>query len=328
LKIVFSEYFFPDFSLEKLRLSVLLSAVHLLSLLQSLICFDHKVTEAETLKEVIARSYKKRDMEWLGHARTTFTHSPNPLALVKKDGTSTDLLSICEESTPPCHLNPLLFNGHLQTMWTAVKNSGPPIYYKRKIFENEDPDYKGSFAVDFVVPPFSENDENLPPRTTNFTVEEFEGIGSLDSRPMLVALHGLSGGSYEIYLRHVLAPLIAAEGDRRWEACVVNSRGCAMHKITTSILYNARATWDCRQTVRWLREKFPNRPLFGIGFSLGANIMTNVCLKMAILNIFIKLTAVSTLEKKVLHAYLRSAKSLVLSSLKFFPVILGLCPML
>jgi len=49
-----------------------------------------------------------------------------------------------------------------------------------------------------------------------------------------------------------------------------------MHKITSSILFNARATWDCRQTVKWLRKTFPNRPLYGIGFSLGANILTNV----------------------------------------------------
>lgn len=215
-------------------------------------------------------------MEWLGHASISFTNCATPLALTKKDGTPTDLLSVCEESTPPCQLNPLLFNGHVQTMWTAIKNDGPPIFYKRKLFENDDPAYHGSFAVDFVVPTNTEVDDTLPIRTTYFTEEAFEGIASLDNRPMLVVLHGLSGGSYEIYLKHVLAPLIAAEGDRQWEACVINSRGCAMHKITSSILYNARATWDCRQTVKWLRKTFPNRPLFGAGFSLGANILTNV----------------------------------------------------
>ncbi|KAJ5046658.1 uncharacterized protein L3040_003892 [Drepanopeziza brunnea f. sp. 'multigermtubi'] len=160
-------------------------------------------------------------------------------------------------------------------MWTSVKNDGPPICYKRKIFEAEDPAYAGTYAVDFVVPTLSEKDETLPIRTTYFSDEAFQEIGSLDSKPMLVVLHGLSGGSYEIYLKHVLAPLVAAEGDRQWEACVINSRGCAMHKITSSILYNARATWDCRQTVKWLRKTFPNRPLFGAGFSLGANIITN-----------------------------------------------------
>jgi predicted alpha/beta-fold hydrolase len=30
------------------------------------------------------------------------------------------------------------------------------------------------------------------------------------------------------------------------------------------------------QVVKWLKKTFPNRPLFGLGFSLGANILTNV----------------------------------------------------
>lgn len=218
-------------------------------------------------------------MDWLGQAKISFTHAPIPLTFQKKDGSLTDLLKICEEATPPCRLNPLLFNGHLQTMWTAVKSEGPPIYYKRKEFESQDPAYEGTYAVDFVSQQFSETDETLPPRTTYFSDKEFDEISSLDTRPMLVALHGLSGGSHEVYLRHVLAPLIEAKGDQRWEACVVNARGCAMHKITSTVMFNARATWDCRETVKWLRKTFPNRPLYGIGFSLGANIMTNVSKK-------------------------------------------------
>lgn len=50
-----------------------------------------------------------------------------------------------------------------------------------------------------------------------------------------------------------------------------------MSKITSPVLFNARATWDVRQTVKWLRKTFPNRPLYAIGFSLGANILTNYC---------------------------------------------------
>jgi predicted alpha/beta-fold hydrolase len=161
-------------------------------------------------------------------------------------------------------------------MWTTLKSDGPPLHYKRRIFEAENPAFEGSFAVDFVSQPFSDIDATLPVRTNYFSEEEFAGIASLDKRPMLVALHGLSGGSYEVYLKHVLAPLVGAHGDGKWEACVVNSRGCAMHKITSSVLFNARATWDCRQMVKFLRKTFPNRPLFGIGFSLGANILTNV----------------------------------------------------
>jgi predicted alpha/beta-fold hydrolase len=159
-------------------------------------------------------------------------------------------------------------------MATALNGGDVPIYYKRKLFEAEDLTYAGTFAVDFVTAPYGGSDGTLPPRTTYFTDEEFASVGSEDSRPMLVCLHGLSGGSYELYLRECLAPLVSKMGG--WEACVVNSRGCAMSKITSQILYNARATWDIRQTMKWLRKKFPNRLFFGLGFSLGANILTNV----------------------------------------------------
>lgn len=213
-----------------------------------------------------------RTMSWLGHSAIDFYHHPSPITITTKAGQKVNLSELCKEATPPCRLNPFLFNGHLQTMWTAVKTTDIPVYYKRHVFDAELPEYHGTFAVDFVVPSNEEVDSSLPPRTTYYQQEEFELLGSGDDTPMLIVLHGLSGGSHEIYLRAVLKPLI----DAGWQACVVNSRGCANSKITSSILYNARATWDCRQIVKWAKGKWPNRKLFGIGFSLGANILTNV----------------------------------------------------
>lgn len=211
----------------------------------------------------------------LGHAQTTFHHHSSPLPLTTKTGAKTTLASLVKSTTPPCRLNPLLFNGHLQTMWTAIHNAGPPIYYKRKIFESHHSVYPGQFTVDFVVSKAqgekSGSEEELPERTTYFSEEEFENLGSEDGKPMLVCLHGLTGGSHEVYLREVVAPVTATG----WEACVVNGRGCALSKITTPQLFNARATWDVRQTISYLRTIFPNRPLYAVGFSLGANILTN-----------------------------------------------------
>jgi len=213
-------------------------------------------------------------MDWFGRAHIAFTHAAAPLALQRRDGTSTDLLRVAEASTPPCQLNPLLFNGHVQTMWTAVKEHGPPIHYRRRVFDADHPTYTGTFTVDFAVEPHGDTDEALPPRTAFFGEDEFAQIGSDDERPMLLVLHGLSGGSHEIYLRHAIAPLVMDGG--KWDVCVVNARGCAQSKVTSGVLFNARATWDFRQVVKWARETFPNRPLFGLGFSLGANILTNV----------------------------------------------------
>ncbi|KAL1869715.1 hypothetical protein VTK73DRAFT_2956 [Phialemonium thermophilum] len=214
-------------------------------------------------------------MEWFGRAKITFTHSASPLVFKTRDGGKTDLLEICKSVTPPCHLNPVLFNGHLQTMWTVTKDHGPQVYYRRRIFHADHKKYTGTFAVDFVVDPHADQDPTLPPRTAYYSEDAFARIDSDDSRPMLIVLHGLSGGSHEVYLRHAIAPLVLGDGGRAWEVCVVNSRGCANSEVTSGVLFNARATWDVRQIVNWARRTFPNRPLFGLGFSLGANIMTN-----------------------------------------------------
>ncbi len=221
------------------------------------------------------------DFSWVfGRAKTTYTSPITPVPLTTKSGQKTTLLQIAESSIPPCRLNPLLFNGHLQTMYTVRKNPGPPIYYKRKLFDSNHTVYPGQFAVDFVVleeegleAAKERKDSSLPERTTNFTTAEWENLRSDDDRPMLVALHGLTGGSHEVYLRETIAPLHAVG----WAACVVNGRGCAMSKITTPQLFNSRATWDVRQLILTLRELFPNRPLYAVGFSLGANILTNYC---------------------------------------------------
>lgn len=216
------------------------------------------------------------DPWWLlGHAKTSFTHHEQTISLKRKSGSKQSFSDFVKEATPPCRLNPLLFNGHLQTMWTAVKDAGPPIYYKRHVFQSNHSVYPGQFAVDFVVPKEKggSKDDSLPERTAYYSEHEFQQIGSDDNVPMLICLHGLSGGSHEVYLRQVVAPVTAAG----WECCVVNARGCAMSKLTTPQMFNARATWDIRQTVKWLRKTFPNRPLYAIGFSLGANILTNYC---------------------------------------------------
>lgn len=208
----------------------------------------------------------------LGHAKISYFHGKNSIKLHTKDGKEKTFAELVSSAMPPCQLNPFLFNGHMQTIWTVVHSESVPIYYKRRVFEQLDSVYGGTFAVDFVVNPYQEQDETLPPRTTYYTDDEFSSIASDDHRPMIVALHGLSGGSYELYLRHVLDPLVYKHN---WAACVVNSRGCANSTITSPVLFNARATWDVRQVVHWLRKTFPNRPLYGVGFSLGANIMTN-----------------------------------------------------
>jgi predicted alpha/beta-fold hydrolase len=220
----------------------------------------------------------------LHHAARTVTLRTHSNAIVPLSEFVTPLI-------PSYRGNPLLFNGHLQTAWTVTKFGDPfPVHYARRHFVN--PRDGGHFTVDVVthdsaedLPPRTESivetgeegvkEDHLPPRTRHMTPAEASGLGGDDSRPMLIALHGLSGGSHEVYLRAVLHALLTGPGGGEWEACVVNARGCAMSKISTKQLFNARWTSDIREAVEYLHRVFPNRPLFAIGFSLGANILAN-----------------------------------------------------
>ena len=122
---------------------------------------------------------------FLGYAKTTFHHHKVPVSFEHSDGEKTDLPTIARRASPPCRVNPLLFNGHLQTFWTVVKSQDIPIYYKRRLFEAEDPAYAGTFEVDFVVPEYEDTDSSLPPRTSFFDPSELEDLGSSDDTPML-----------------------------------------------------------------------------------------------------------------------------------------------
>lgn len=100
-------------------------------------------------------------------------------------------------------------------------------------------------------------------------------------------------GSHESYVRAILAPATTpkSEGGLGFRAVVVNFRGCkdapattyrqpliqfigAGVPITSPQLYSAGHTEDYRAAMLYIRAKYPKAPLLGIGFSLGANVIT------------------------------------------------------
>ncbi|KAL6825331.1 Alpha/Beta hydrolase protein [Trichoderma camerunense] len=209
-----------------------------------------------------------------GRSDIVFHHHSSSLNLTPKNENPINWADICKNAIPSTYTRPMFFNGHVQTIRILLDNPELPIYYKRWMFQQSNKLFEGEFAVDFAIRSLQDSGGQSPLEiTTMFTKEEFENIGSLDSRPMLVVLHGMNGGSGEAYLRRSLMPFI--NGGEEWEACVVNSRGCAGSQLGNGILYNARSTWDLRQIVEWLQQKFPNRPLFALGFSMGANMLVH-----------------------------------------------------
>ncbi|KAE8221665.1 hypothetical protein CF319_g5011 [Tilletia indica] len=150
--------------------------------------------------------------------------------------------------------SPFLRSGHLQTLYAAVcdTTSTDKVPFHRKVIITPD---GGLIALDITA---------------------FAGVGchDQDDTPTLIVTHGLTGGSSESYVRNVLHALCSpkAEGGKGYRAVVVNSRGCAHTPVTGSPqLYSASKTADVRCALLWATKTFPNSPLIGIGFSLGAN---------------------------------------------------------
>ncbi|KAJ7449786.1 Alpha/Beta hydrolase protein, partial [Mycena latifolia] len=148
-----------------------------------------------------------------------------------------------------------LCNGHLQTLYCVLGDFSKTdkLQYNRKLIRLLD---GGTLALDFA-----------PVDSTK--------IG--EDAPIIVVFHGLTGGSYESYVRSILAPACRAveDGGLGYRAVVVNFRGCAGTPVTAPQLYSAGHTGvDIRQAIVYISQKFPRALLLGLGFSLGANVLT------------------------------------------------------
>ncbi|KAH9934794.1 AB-hydrolase YheT [Fomitopsis serialis] len=148
-----------------------------------------------------------------------------------------------------------LFNGHLQTAYAVMGDFSKidRVEYDRSLLRTLD---GGTIGLDSTPPA---NERTLP-----------------DDTPIVVALHGLTGGSHESYVRAILAPACTPveQGGLGYRGIVVNFRGCAGVPLTTPQMYSAGHTDDIRVAVMHIANRYPKARLLGIGFSLGANVLT------------------------------------------------------
>lgn len=193
-----------------------------------------------------------------------FSESSKPSVLaVRKDRHSNDVehISLQELVETRCkslftEFRPIwwLFNGHLQTLYSVVGDFSERdhLQYDRKYLRLRD---GGTLGLDFAP-------------IASFNLR--------DDTPIVVVQHGLSGGSHEPYVKALLSRACAPVevGGLGYRAVVVNFRGCAGVPITTPQLYSAGYTDDIRTALMFIAYRYPKAPLLGLGFSLGANVMT------------------------------------------------------
>ncbi|VVT50818.1 uncharacterized protein SAPINGB_P002890 [Magnusiomyces paraingens] len=226
----------------------------------------------------------------------SFVHtqaSPDSVQLPTKTGTES-LAKLIAEEVPELregaydYLSPVLFNGDLQTLYAGAGNfeNVNKIYYGRRIIAF--PEESNSIvSADYLIPPPASKEEwtkllaysplektpPYPARTRYLRPEEvakYERTYTPEDKPLLVLLHGLSGGSHESYIRAVIDDIKS-----KFDCVVLNSRGCARTPITTPQLFCAIWTEDIRRFVQILHKEQPGRRIYLIGFSLGASILAN-----------------------------------------------------
>ncbi|CAL1704788.1 unnamed protein product [Somion occarium] len=192
-----------------------------------------------------------------------FASSPAVVAVRKTfNGKQVDRISLRDlvQARCPSLLSPFkpvwwLFSGHLQTLYCVLGDFSKidKVEYDRTLLRLLD---GGTIGLDFTP---SMNGRTLP-----------------DETPIVVVLHGLTGGSHESYVRAILAPACTPveKGGLGYRGVVVNFRGCAGVPVTSPQLYSAGFTNDIRTALLYISKRYPKAPLLGVGFSLGANVLT------------------------------------------------------
>ncbi|WWC89242.1 uncharacterized protein L201_004161 [Kwoniella dendrophila CBS 6074] len=190
----------------------------------------------------------------LGKTLIKITSSDNATKLANGESTKELIERCCKSLKGGFKASWWLPNGHAQTIYSAMANfsEDDPITYQRKLLRLPD---GGTVGLD-IHPSLS---VKLP-----------------DNSPIILINHGLTGGSHESYVRNMVVWVNKPpkEGGLGGRAAVVNFRGCASTPLTSAHLYSTGSTIDLHTSVLYLATLFPEAPMAGIGFSLGAAVMT------------------------------------------------------
>jgi len=146
----------------------------------------------------------------------------------------------------------LFYTMHASTLASIYLRSLPHVAYRRETLKLDD---GGQLCIDWV------------------TGEDGSAGEELDHQPTVIIFHGLNGGSNEVYVRHVIKA-IQAKLRGKVRIVVMNNRGAGGSELLTPKAYCGAYTEDARVAISHVRKVIgEHSPLFGIGYSLGANIL-------------------------------------------------------
>lgn len=128
--------------------------------------------------------------------------------------------------------------GHLQTIYTSLFLSPPPVDFRRERWELPDGDF---LDLDWVDGPAD--------------------------KPVVVLFHGLEGNSQSFYARDLMRAVKA----RGWSGVVAHFRGCSGEDNRLPRGYFAGDSEEIERILAHVKARHPDAPLYASGVSLGGN---------------------------------------------------------
>lgn len=135
----------------------------------------------------------------------------------------------------------LFRNRHIQTIYPALFKKQPTYRYLIERFTLHDGDF----------------------------LELYWYASHSDGKPLAVLFHGLGGSYASPYIQGMMQSLYK-EGIN---SVVMHYRGSSGVPNDTPLSYHSGKTDDALEVLQSLKIRYPHSPLFGIGFSLGANLL-------------------------------------------------------
>lgn len=136
-------------------------------------------------------------------------------------------------------------NAHMQTIWPRYFIKKPEVNIANERISTPDGDF---LDIAWCLP---------------------DNANTQDAKGLVVVFHGLEGSANSHYARHLINRL----KDDGFIVALMHFRGCSHDVNLTPRAYHSGETVDPMQTIEHVKKRYPNLPIFAIGYSLGGNML-------------------------------------------------------
>lgn len=136
-------------------------------------------------------------------------------------------------------------NAHLQTIWPRYLIKKPELNVANERVSTPDGDF---LDIAWCLP---------------------EEANIKDAKALVIIFHGLEGSVNSHYARYLIKRL-KSDG---FIVALMHFRSCSHEINMTAKAYHSGETGDAMQTIKHVKKRYPNLPIFGIGYSLGGNML-------------------------------------------------------